>query len=129
MCVTFKHQMTIQSPLVYELYNLASSERHLHHCGPGRPDTGQGARGRPRHAGRLTCPPSLEALLRHSIQSPMKNLVFIYHNSPQILLDGVTFNHLRKWYRCFDKSCFLMRATLPSVLRWNGLCIFYFCSQ
>ena len=35
-------------------------------------------------------------LLRHSIQSPMKNFVFIYHNSPQILLDGVTFNHLRK---------------------------------
>ena len=24
--------MTIQSPLVYELCNLASSERHLHHC-------------------------------------------------------------------------------------------------
>ena len=24
--------MTIQSPLVYDLYNLASSERHLHHC-------------------------------------------------------------------------------------------------
>ena len=24
--------MTIQSPLVYELYNVASSERHLHHC-------------------------------------------------------------------------------------------------
>ena len=35
-------------------------------------------------------------LLRHSIQSPMKNFVFIYHNSPQIVLDGVTFNHLRK---------------------------------
>ena len=29
--------MTIQSPLVYELYNLASSERHLHHCAPGAP--------------------------------------------------------------------------------------------
>ena len=31
-CVAFEHQMTIQSPLVYELCNLASSERHLHHC-------------------------------------------------------------------------------------------------
>ena len=27
--------MTIQSPLVYELYNLASSERDLHHCAAG----------------------------------------------------------------------------------------------
>ena len=29
--------MTIQSPLVYELYNLASSERNLHHCAVGAP--------------------------------------------------------------------------------------------
>ena len=35
-------------------------------------------------------------LLRHSIQSPTKNFVFIYYNSLQILLDGVTFDHLRK---------------------------------
>ena len=35
MCC-IEHQMTIQSPLVYELYNLASSERHLHHCAVDR---------------------------------------------------------------------------------------------
>ena len=50
---------------------------------------------------RLTCPPRLEVLLRHSIQSSMKNLVFIYHNSPQIFMNGVTFNHPRK---CTDAS-------------------------
>ena len=40
--------MTIQSPLVYELYNLASSERHLHHCvmGPGRVGPGRAGPGR-----------------------------------------------------------------------------------
>ena len=30
--VAFEHQMTIQSPLVYGLFILASSERYLHHC-------------------------------------------------------------------------------------------------
>ena len=34
---------------------------------PEWPDPGQGARGRPRHAGRLICPPRLEALLRRGV--------------------------------------------------------------